>query len=79
MIGVWRPDGGCALFLVIIISTVADLEVNAAAESADGEVDDGDDTDRDIHTDGQCSVNGLQSQELITAGVLVDDHQTQQR
>ena len=54
---------------------VTDLEVDAAAEGAHGEVDDGDDADGDIHADGQCSVYGFKPEELVAAGVLVDYHQ----
>jgi len=57
----------------------ADLEVDAAAESADGQVDDGDDTDGDVHADGQSRIDGFKSEEIVAAGVLVDDDQTQQR
>jgi len=50
----------------------SDLEVDAAAESADGDVDNGDDADGDIHADGQRSVYSFKSEEVVTAGVLID-------
>ena len=56
-----------------------DLEVDAAAESADSDVDDGDDADRHVHADRERGVNRLEAEELVTARVLVDDDQAQQR
>jgi len=55
-------------------AVVSDLEVDAAAESAHRDVDDGDDADGDVHADGQCGVYGFKTEELVAAGILVDDH-----
>jgi len=52
---------------------VANLEVDTAAERADGEVDDCYDANRDVHADSQCRVDCLQTEKFVTARVLVDN------